>query len=61
MHEVVVVLLSHTQWRLPVFPNNTKPLASQVLVSLLETWMVNVMWHFQMPKGLLGHYSCLVE
>ena len=61
MHEVVVVSLCHSQWRLPVFPNNTKSQASQVLVSLLETGMGNVMGCFQMPHDLLDHFSCLVE
>ena len=43
MCEVVVVSLCHLQWKLPVFLNNTKSQASQVLVSLPETRMVNVM------------------
>ena len=61
MHEVVVVSLFHLQWRLPVFPNNTESQAGQVLISLLETRMVNMMGHFQMPLGLLGHFGCMVE
>ena len=36
MHQVVVVLLCHLWWRSPVFPNNTKSQANQVLVSLPE-------------------------
>ena len=37
MHEVVVVSHLHLQWRLPVFPNNTKSQTSHVLVSFPET------------------------
>ena len=57
MHEVVVALLSHLQWRLPVFPNNTNSQASQVLVSFPETGMVNVMGCFQIPLGLPDHFA----
>ena len=60
MHEMVVVLLSCLWWRSPVFPNNTKSQASQLLVSLLETGMVMRMGHFQMPLDLHGHFSHLV-
>ena len=61
MHVVVVVSLFHLQWRLLAFPNNTQSQGSQVLASLLEIRMVNVMGHFQMPQGLLDHFSHLVE
>ena len=58
--EMVVVLLSHLQWRSPVFPSNTKSQTSQVLVSLPQTRMVIVMGCFQMPLDLQGHFSHLV-
>ena len=58
MHEMEVVLLSHLQWRSPVFPGNTESHGSQV--SLLETAMVIGMGHSQMPQDLQGHSSCLV-
>ena len=48
-HVEVVVLLPHLWSRSPVFPNNTESQASQVLVSLPETGMVNAMGHYQMP------------
>ena len=60
MHEVVVMLLSHLQWRFPVFPNNTESQVGQVLVSLLKIGMVSMMGCSQMPLGLQGHSSHLV-
>ena len=59
-HEEVVVSLPHLWWRSPVFPNNTESQASQMLVSLLETGMVNMMGCSQMPLDLQGHSSHLV-
>ena len=60
LHEGVVVLLLHLWWRSPVFPNNTKSQADQVLVSFTETRMGNVMGYYQMPLDLQGHFGHLV-
>ena len=60
MHERVEVSLLHLWWRSPVFPNKTKFQVSQVLASLLETRMVNVMGCYQMPRDLQGHFGHLV-
>ena len=57
--ERVVVSLLYLWWRSPIFPNNTESQADQVLVSLPETGMMNVMGCFQMPLDLQGHFSHL--
>ena len=60
MYEVVVVSLSHLWWKSPVFLNNTESWNNQVLVSLPETGMMNMMGYFQMPLYLQGHFGHLV-
>ena len=60
MCEGVVVSLLQLQWRSPTFPNNTKAQAGQVLASLLETKLVNVMGCYLMPLDLQGHFGHLV-
>ena len=60
MHEGVVVSLLYLWWRSPVFPNNTKSQASQVLASFPETSMVNVMGCYQIPLDLQSYFVHLV-
>ena len=59
-HVGVVVSLHHLQSRSPVFPNNTESQADEVLASLPETGIVNMMACYQMPLDPLGHSGCLV-